>query len=84
MTHRMNKEYYDRVYLCIEKNNQFECKKFETFESADNYFHDNHNPNVEKSTLIPLCKYVPNVFDKLILERKLRPSPTKGNVEKTI
>jgi hypothetical protein len=78
-----NINWYDRVYLCyedIEKPNTyssirgFNCYKFDSFEKADSssrllLFQRN---NEKRHTMIPICKWVPNLFDKYILNHKLK------------
>lgn len=78
--------WYDRVYLCYEDVPQdqqnvslpikgFKCYRYNSFENADsgwnNYRKEYNNINI-RSTMIPICKWVPNIFDKYILNWKLR------------
>ena len=78
--------WYNRVYLCYEdvRHNQpndslpikgFRCYKYNSFENAD-YGWNNHSPEFNKMnirhTMIPICKWVPQIFDKYILNWKLR------------
>ena len=80
------KNLYDRVYLCYEDTNfkpsntyapikGFDCYRYNSFESAD-YAWDNDRTELHKlqvrHTMIPICKWVPKIFDKYILNRKLR------------
>ena len=78
--------WYDRVYLCWENTNfkkpntyeaikGFNCYRYNSFESAD-YAWKNHKETEQKlevrHTMIPMCKWVPEIFDKYILNWKLR------------
>lgn len=81
-------DWYDRVYLCYEDlcYNQpndslpikgFNCYKYNSFKNAD-YGWDSHihipefNKMNIRHTMIPMCKWMPEVFDKYILNWKLR------------
>ena len=79
-------EWYDRVYLCWEDTNfknpttfkpitGFKCYRYNSFASAD-YAWDNHIETEQKleirHTMIPICKWFPEMFDKYILNYKLR------------
>lgn len=78
--------WYNRVYLCYEDvhHNQpndslpikgFNCYKYNSFKNAD-YGWNIHRPEFNKMnirhTMIPICKWVPQIFDKYILNWKLR------------
>lgn len=78
--------WYDRVYLCYEDVNNkqqndilpikgFKCYRYNSFENADsgwnNYKKEFHKINI-RSTMIPICKWMPQIFDKYILNWKLR------------
>jgi hypothetical protein len=76
-------EWYDRVYLCWEdrKLNQntlpirgFYCYRFNSFTDADNswncYYKKQKNDRIV--TMIPMCKWVPEIFDKFIINWKLK------------
>lgn len=83
----INDEYgsnwYNRVYLCYEdvRHNQsnsvlpikgFKCYKYNSFKNADSGFRPEfHKMNI-RHTMIPICKWVPQIFDKYILNWKLR------------
>jgi hypothetical protein len=78
-------EWYDRVYLCFEDIDNketthlpikgFKCYRFNSFSSAD-YGWKICNNNISKlevrHTMIPMCKWVPEIFDKFILNWKLK------------
>ncbi len=79
-------KWYDRVYLCWEDTNfkkpntyqaikGFNCYRYNSFESAD-YGWRNCCETEQKlevrHTMIPVCKWVPEIFDKYILNWKLR------------
>ena len=77
--------YYNRVYLCYEETKNktptiygsivgFNCHKYKSFQDAENQFFKDrkelHKLNI-RHTIIPICKWVPEVFDKYILNWKL-------------
>lgn len=79
-------DWYDRVYLCWEDTDfnkpttykpikGFNCYRYDSFESAD-YARDKHRDIEQKlvirHTMIPMCKWVPKIFDKYILNLKLK------------
>ena len=79
-------KWYDRVYLCWEDTNfkkpntyqaikGFNCYRYNSFENAD-YGWRNCCETEQKlevrHTMIPMCKWVPEIFDKYILNWKLR------------
>ena len=73
------KEWFDVVYLCIEKQNdlnlngRFYCYSFNSFEKANNFKNMKLSlkPNL-KATLIPMCKWVPMLMHKYFLNYKLK------------
>jgi len=83
---KCSSNWYDRVYLCYEDvphkqpNDSlpitgFKCFKYNSFENADAGWHkDRHefNKMTIRVTMIPICKWVPQVFDKYILNWQLR------------
>jgi hypothetical protein len=86
--------WFNRVYLCWEYAifrkpdsslpiKGFKCYRFNNFENANNgrnYLleNDQESPNV-RHTMIPICKWVPQVFDKYILNWKLQNIYWKGH-----
>ena len=69
--------YFDNdVYLCIQKTpfQNFKCRKFNSFIEADMYYiHEyDQSKKYERSTLMPINKYTPNILRKSILNYKLR------------
>ena len=79
---KRQKQFYDRVYLCTQQIGKIDCKRFESFEEADAYdnsTYKNRETNETNlvfptyncvSTMIPMCKYTPEIFDKPILKFK--------------
>ncbi len=77
------REFYDRVYLCTQTVTGIDCKRFKSFEEADSYKNNTHKTKETSetnlifptlnlaSTMIPMCKYTPIIFDKPILKFKL-------------
>lgn len=78
-------KWYNRVYLCYEDirhnepNNSlpikgFNCYKYNSFKNADLGW-NNHRLELNKMnirvTMIPICKWVPQILDKYILNWKL-------------
>lgn len=75
-----NNNYFDRVYLCICKQDEKELSKFNL---AYKYFNNIEEANLYKQAylnsnssiptltkLVPICKYTPNIADKYILNFK--------------
>ena len=85
--YKTNKQqWYDRVYLCWEDTNfnkpdtyspikGFNCYKYNSLERADyilnNTLYEYKDMNI-RHTIIPVCKWVPEIFDKYLINRKLR------------
>ena len=67
--------WYDRVYLCIEKKNTsqqmtngFNCYTFANFNQADIFYKKHFTPeNAKFHTMIPVCKWIPCSFHKYYL-----------------
>lgn len=90
---KQTNDWYNRVYLCIERKESrnyqssiisgFKCWRFDTFEKADESFSKVFNNKHEildvRHTMVPICKWVPKIFDKYILNWKLRNIYWKGN-----
>jgi len=83
---KCSSNWYDRVYLCYEDvpnsqpNNSlpikgFKCYKYNLFENSDNRW-DKYLPEYNtmhiRHTMIPICKWVPIIFDRYILDWKLK------------
>ncbi len=68
------------VYLCYKKKGKYDCKKFNNFLEANEYYHNNYiNLIIENSsTMIEVCKF--NPFKKQVLKYKL--SNVFCNIEK--
>jgi hypothetical protein len=76
----------DRIYLCYNNgptSTNYVCKEFAYFLEADAYFRqqrkDKDNIN---STIVGLCYLTPKVFDKYILDRKLKKLFVKTSIQK--
>lgn len=77
-----NNNYYNRVYLCICKQDEKELSKFNlaykyfnNLEEADLYkqAYLNANSNIPILTkIVPICKYTPNMADKYIIDYKFK------------
>ena len=78
-------DWYNRVYLCFEDTDLkkpntygpikgFNCYKYHSFETAVRGW-DNVKvlqKNDLRHTMIPICKWVPVIFDRYILDWKLK------------
>lgn len=83
---KCSSNWYDRVYLCYEDVPHyspnyslpikgFKCYKYNSFENADlawNKDLSEYNKMTIRSTMIPICRWVPQIFDKYILNWKLK------------
>ena len=86
-------EWYDRVYLCWEDTDfknpttylpikGFNCYRYNLFQNADYEWqrcHEKEDNLAVRHTMIPMCKWVPEFFDKYILNWKLRNMYWLGN-----
>jgi hypothetical protein len=72
------------VFLCIQKNiNYFECRKFNDFIQANNYFIEKYkNDNTVVSTMISVCKYLPLFIQNYIINYKLKQLFVKSEIIK--
>ena len=69
------------VFLCIKKDiNRYDCKKFNNFLDANNYFIENYKDVIITSTMISVCKYLPLFIQKYILNNKLKNIFVKSNI----
>ena len=86
---KVNKNnWYNRVYLCVERKEKrdynssiitgFKCWRYNDYHNADKGFKNVEHLDV-RHTLIPICRWVPQIFDKYILNWKLRNIYWKGN-----
>ncbi len=82
---KCSSNWYDRVYLCYEDvpNNQpnnslpikgFKCYKYNSFENADAGWDNviSLQKNDIRHTMLPICRWVPVIFDRYILDWKLK------------
>lgn len=82
---KCSSNWYDRVYLCYEDvpNNQpnnslpikgFKCYRYNSFENADNGWDNviSLQKNDIRHTILPICRWVPVIFDRYILNWKLK------------
>ena len=81
----LSNDWYNRVYLCFEDTDfkipntygpikGFKCYKYNSFENADCGW-DNVNAlqkNDIRHTMLPICRWVPVIFDRYILNWKLK------------
>lgn len=78
--------WYDRVYLCWEDTDfkissthlpikGFNCYRYNSFSSADYAWQKSNQKkelNKTRHTMIAMCKWMPEIFDKYLLNFKLR------------
>ena len=72
-------DYYNRVYLCIEKKNPhslhviegFQCYRCSNLEEANKEKAKKQN-STTRNTLIPISKWVPLFMDPYLLDYKLK------------
>lgn len=82
----------DRYYLCHEDPKslnpydddlRFHCYKYNSFKGADDgWWKDQteyHYPNM-RHTVIPITKWVPEIFDRYLLNYKLKNKYWTGNI----
>ena len=82
---KCSSNWYDRVYLCYEDvphnkpNNSlpikgFKCYKYNSFENADAGWDNviSLQKNDIRHTMLPICRWVPIIFDRYILDWKLK------------
>jgi len=65
---------YCIFYQCVqkEKHQPYYCKKFLSFEKAEQDYHKSCNDDrVVSAILVPVCKYVPSVFHPFIVRYHL-------------
>ena len=79
-------DWYNRVYLCWEDTNfdkpvtynpikGFNCYKYNSFTAADNAWNTSlveHKNMKVRSTIIPVCKWIPSIFDEYVISRQLK------------
>jgi hypothetical protein len=79
--------YYNRVYFCIEKNNEspikaiegFQCYRCSHLEEATRESRKRNQDLTKRAAIIPLCKWVPSLFDSYLLDYKLKKRFWIGN-----
>jgi hypothetical protein len=66
----MNDNLFNDIYLCYtySNTNKYNCLKFSSWYNADKY---SHLLIGSKTTLIPICKFIPTPFVNDILHYKL-------------
>lgn len=80
------KEWYDNVYLCIEKNgnndyiNSVKCYAFKDFDVADAFYKKNCSKIKNRHTIIPVCKWIPFIFQKYYLNYTLQKLYWKNDI----
>jgi hypothetical protein len=86
-------EVRDRVYLCYEDTDfkkpttylpikGFNCYRFSSFENARDGWNNsckNEQKLKVRHIMVPICKWVPPIFDKYIIDWKLKNKYWLGN-----
>lgn len=80
----MNNYNYSKVFLCVKPlfkldfwSSNFICMPFNTYKEADDYYSKHYGNKsaqkceVEYSTIMPVCKYIPAALQPMILNYKL-------------
>lgn len=78
---------YNDFYFCIEKKNDssskaiegFQCYKFSNLEEARKEERKRNQDSTKRSAIIPICKWVPSIFDSYLLDYKLKKHFWLGN-----
>ena len=79
-------DWYDRVYLCWEDTDfnkpntynpvkGFKCYKYNSFTSADYAWNNTLSEYKDmkiRHQIIPVCKWIPSIFDNYVINRSLR------------
>ena len=94
MDHNDKNKWYDRVYLCWEDTDfkppttykpikGFNCYRYNSFEGADYAWDEELKCKKDlgdvRHTMIPICKWVPERYDRFILNYKLMGMYWLGN-----
>jgi len=78
--------WYNYVYLCIEKKgdnqyiNGFNCYTFTDFNHADTFYKKRLNNEKMRHTMIPVCKWIPNLLHKYYINYSLKNIIWKNNI----
>jgi hypothetical protein len=63
---------YLKVYLCTQTSVwSYDCQMFNNFLEADEYYTQNYHDTRYKSTMLPICNYIPRFLHRPILNYKL-------------
>ncbi len=66
---------FHKIFLCIEaskNSSNYQCKEFDSFKNADDYYYKNKLNDGRKSTLIAICKYYPSFLENYFITQQLR------------
>lgn len=71
------------VYLCInmENTNKYNCKKFNDYLEASEYFRLIDKSKIQHSTMIPVFMLLPNIIKKKYLTYELSKIFCKTEIE---
>ena len=81
-----NKEWFNNIYLCIEKDgdkqcvNGFKCYNFKDFNNADTFYKTKYANQNNRHTMIPVCKWIPFIFHKYYLNYALKKLYWKNDI----
>jgi hypothetical protein len=79
-------KWYNYVYLCIEKKgdnqyiNGFNCYTFTDFNQADTFYKKRFSNEKNRHTMIPVCKWIPNLLHKYYINYSLKKIIWKNNI----
>ena len=64
---------FSTVFLCVKEKNKhtFTCKEFTDYLEADKYFNDTYKGTSCQSTMTPVCKIMPTIVKRHVLQYKL-------------
>ena len=60
------------IYLCSkDKFSPYYCNSFESYQKADKYYQSCVKDEDIKTTMIPVCKFIPDFLAEKILQYKI-------------
>lgn len=80
------KNWYKNVYLCIEKSqnnntiNGFNCYNFSSIAEASKYCNKYVYIEKYRHAIIPVCKWIPNIFHKQYINYNLKKKFWKNDI----
>lgn len=67
------KDVYDDIYLCIKKKTSphYLCTKYDSFSTAEKVIFSDNFDEIQSSTILSVCRFVPSQFIPFIINHKL-------------